>query len=106
MHPLICAARILVAWVFLLVDMKASALALPQILLARLAVSSPTWGAASQCGELNHTVDDAGNKLGAVASQSDICSNIGGNVLKKGGNAADAAVATVLCVGVIGMHHR
>lgn len=40
---------------------------------------------------------------GAVASESAICSNIGIELLKKGGNAADAMVGTVLCVGTIGM---
>jgi len=41
--------------------------------------------------------------LGAVASESSICSNIGTNVLKEGGNAADSLIATTFCVGVIGM---
>ncbi|KAK1991084.1 gamma-glutamyltransferase 1 [Colletotrichum falcatum] len=44
-------------------------------------------------------------KLGAVASEADICSRIGADLLKKGGNAADATVGTVLCVGVVGMYH-
>ena len=43
--------------------------------------------------------------LGAVASESDICSRIGTDLLKQGGNAADALVGTVACVGVIGMYH-
>ncbi|KAF1914936.1 gamma-glutamyltranspeptidase-like protein [Ampelomyces quisqualis] len=42
---------------------------------------------------------------GAVASESDICSHIGIDILKLGGNAADAMVGTVACVGVIGMYH-
>lgn len=42
---------------------------------------------------------------GAVASESSVCSKIGINLLKHGGNAADALVGTVLCVGVIGMYH-
>lgn len=59
---------------------------------------------------------------GAVASESRICSEIGIEILEKGvcfppchpslppahtlqGNAADAMVATNLCVGVIGMYH-
>ena len=46
------------------------------------------------------------NKLGAVASENSICSKIGIDLLKKGGNAADALVGTVLCVGVTGMYHR
>ncbi|KAK3397263.1 gamma-glutamyltranspeptidase [Sordaria brevicollis] len=42
---------------------------------------------------------------GAVASESAICSEIGINTLRKGGSAADAMVATTLCVGTIGMYH-
>ncbi|BDD55489.1 hypothetical protein MPDQ_006061 [Monascus purpureus] len=44
-------------------------------------------------------------KLGAVASESSLCSGLGADMLKIGGNAADAMVATVFCVGVIGMYH-
>ncbi|ETS73187.1 hypothetical protein PFICI_15132 [Pestalotiopsis fici W106-1] len=44
-------------------------------------------------------------KLGAVASENAVCSQIGIQLLKDGGNAADALVGTVLCVGVIGMQH-
>ncbi|KAF2176694.1 gamma-glutamyltranspeptidase-like protein [Zopfia rhizophila CBS 207.26] len=43
--------------------------------------------------------------LGAVASESDICSRVGIDLLKAGGNAADALVGTTFCVGVIGMYH-
>jgi gamma-glutamyltranspeptidase/glutathione hydrolase len=45
------------------------------------------------------------DQLGAVASESDICSRIGTDLLKLGGNAADAMVGTVVCVGVVGMYH-
>ena len=41
-------------------------------------------------------------KLGAVASESNICSTIGIDLLRSGGNAADALVGTVFCIGVIG----
>ncbi|KAJ5682170.1 Glutathione hydrolase proenzyme [Penicillium macrosclerotiorum] len=44
-------------------------------------------------------------KLGAVASESSICSNHGVEMLKMGGNAADALVAAQFCIGVIGMYH-
>lgn len=44
-------------------------------------------------------------QLGAVASESDICSQIGVDLLEIGGNAADAMVGTVFCVGVVGMYH-
>ncbi|KAI1077704.1 gamma-glutamyltranspeptidase [Whalleya microplaca] len=44
-------------------------------------------------------------KLGAVASESSVCSKIGTDLLLAGGNAADALVGTVFCIGVIGMYH-
>ncbi|KAL5594732.1 hypothetical protein BROUX41_001646 [Berkeleyomyces rouxiae] len=42
---------------------------------------------------------------GAVASESDVCSKIGGIVISEGGNAADAMVATVICIGTVAMYH-
>ena len=42
---------------------------------------------------------------GAVATENSICSNIGIDILKEGGNAADSMLASMLCVGVIGMYH-
>ena len=41
--------------------------------------------------------------LGAVACESSVCSEAGTEMLEMGGSAADAMVATVFCVGVIGM---
>ena len=46
-----------------------------------------------------------GPKLGAVASESAICSRVGTRLLEDGGNAVDALVGTVFCVGVMGMYH-
>ncbi|KAN0116857.1 gamma-glutamyltranspeptidase [Hyaloscypha variabilis] len=43
-------------------------------------------------------------ELGAVASESSVCSAIGIDILKKGGNAADALIAQQFCVGVIGIN--
>ncbi|TFK53590.1 gamma-glutamyltranspeptidase [Heliocybe sulcata] len=40
---------------------------------------------------------------GAAASENEICSNMGVDVLKDGGNAVDAAVSTTLCIGVVNM---
>lgn len=45
------------------------------------------------------------NKRGAAASESAVCSRIGVELLKDGGNAADAMVGTVFCIGVVGMYH-
>lgn len=44
-------------------------------------------------------------KRGAVASESSICSSIGTQLIKDGGNAVDALVGTVFCVGTVGMYH-
>lgn len=40
---------------------------------------------------------------GAVASENILCSDIGVDVMKDGGNAVDAAVATTFCIGVVNM---
>jgi Gamma-glutamyltranspeptidase len=40
---------------------------------------------------------------GAVAAELDTCSNIGVNILREGGNAVDAAIASAICVGSINM---
>lgn len=38
-------------------------------------------------------------------SESSVCSNIGIDLLRRGGNAADALTGTLFCIGVIGMYH-
>lgn len=40
---------------------------------------------------------------GAVATENGVCSQTGVDVLKDGGNAVDAAVASTLCIGVTNM---
>lgn len=76
--------------------MKVLGFALPTFLLSQIPNTS-AWTVPSY--------DADQDKLGAVASESAVCSDIGIEVLKAGGNAADSLVATVLCVGVIGMYH-
>lgn len=80
--------------------MKVHSLVLfPTFLLSQVSRAVPTWEDYSQQQQHQHAPnntlisDPEGNKLGAVASQSEICSNIGGDILKQGGNAADATVS-------------
>ena len=40
-------------------------------------------------------------KEAAVASENAVCSSIGKDVLLNGGNAIDATIASLLCVGII-----
>lgn len=64
----------------------------------------------SSSGSVHYSQDAACNpanrikaKFGAVASENIVCSNIGVDVMKDGGNAIDAAVATTFCLGVVSM---
>lgn len=43
-------------------------------------------------------------RIGAVASNGVGCAEIGGTILDEGGSAADAAIATMLCEGVVLPH--
>ncbi|CDK13482.1 Gamma-glutamyltranspeptidase 1 [Caenorhabditis elegans] len=40
----------------------------------------------------------------AVAADNEICSEIGRNILLKGGNAVDSAIAALFCIGVMDTH--
>ena len=77
---------------------KIRSLASAGILSCALFLSGLPVGGAS-------AIENAKDKHGAVACESATCSNIGIDLLKKGGSAADALVGTVLCVGVKGMYH-
>ncbi|KAL3954344.1 hypothetical protein ACCO45_009907 [Purpureocillium lilacinum] len=58
-------------------------------------------------GSLSTPVNPDGKapKLGAVASEAGICSRIGTRLLEDGGNAVDAAVGAVFCIGTVAMYH-
>lgn len=43
-------------------------------------------------------------KNGAVATENVLCSEMGVDILKIGGNAVDAAVTATLCIGVVSMY--
>lgn len=84
--------------------MRTWAAALPGLLLSQSGHASPAYQ-SSHYDPSATLLDPEHNRLGAVASESSICSNVGISMLKQGGNAADSLVATVLCVGVVGMYH-
>ncbi|KAH8821308.1 gamma-glutamyltranspeptidase [Xylogone sp. PMI_703] len=77
-----------------------AAVAAPLLLVGALAY--PHSHPEIQLEPETHVVQDG---RGAIASESKICSDIGAELIKRGGNAADAMVGTTLCVGVIGMYH-
>jgi gamma-glutamyltranspeptidase len=72
-------------------------LLLLQLLLASVALSFPT--------ALLEPQKRTSNKLGGVACENIICSQIGIGLLEAGGNAADALVGTLFCVGVVAPWH-
>ena len=65
--------------------------------LSRVAIATLLFGRALS--------QSSGNQLGAVASEKVTCSDIGTEFLKQGGNAADAIIGTVFCVGVLSPYH-
>jgi gamma-glutamyltranspeptidase / glutathione hydrolase len=86
------------------------------LILVNIVVAAPplgslfTWQTAqdrhSKLQPAQHeATQKRGRPLGAVASESAICTNIGTDLISAGGSAADAVVGTVLCVGVVGMYH-
>ncbi|KAI1156639.1 gamma-glutamyltranspeptidase [Nemania diffusa] len=81
---------------------------LPQSLLLLLAAASSSLAfPGHQWGLNGQTVLEAGasDRRGAVACESKVCSQIGIDLLARGGNAVDAFIGAQLCVGVIGMYH-
>lgn len=79
-----------------MVLLRAASLAQPLLLL----LSALPHVHPSPC-----SIGDGEPKLGAVASESAVCSKVGTSLLQEGGNAIDALVGTVFCIGVIGMYH-
>ena len=69
---------------------------LSRLLLAAFALATLSSGAPSKA---------TSDKLGAVSSENYICSQIGIGLLQAGGNAADALVGTLFCVGVVAPYH-
>ncbi|TKA43063.1 hypothetical protein B0A54_06011 [Friedmanniomyces endolithicus] len=76
--------------------MGATSYIIPSLLLTTQTLAAPAW-LSPNCSIPSTLLDPGHNKLGAVASESTICSEIGTAALQAGGNAADAMVATTLC---------
>lgn len=72
-------------------------------LVSQLALA--TWAFAPLVNGQTKCCSHDGPKLGAVASENSICSRIGTRLLEDGGNAVDALVGTVFCIGVTSMYH-
>lgn len=79
-----------------MVFLRAASIAHPLLLL----LSALPLARPSPCD-----IGDGVPRHGAVASESAVCSKIGTKLIAEGGNAVDALVGTVFCVGVIGMYH-
>jgi len=73
------------------------------VTFSRIRQSVPHLGAEEVDRSLRNPAYLIKAKHGAVASENVLCSNIGVEILKEGGNAVDAAVATTFCVGVVNM---
>eukprot|EP00850_Spirogloea_muscicola_P001468 SM000005S17265 [mRNA] locus=s5:1143129:1146615:+ [translate_table: standard] len=88
----------------------AALLAVAGLALSIAAVERPKSGTAGFRGNLrspdcrihDHVNRSVEADLGAVSADESRCSEIGLDVLKDGGNAVDAAVATAFCQGVVG----
>lgn len=68
---------------------------------------SPTTNTASTCPSSNASSSDVWSSFavdssyGAVATDHPTCSEVGVDILRKGGNAIDASIAAKLCLGVV-----
>lgn len=74
------------------------------MLFAQLALAAPPLLHHDSVNVVKRAGDNV-PRLGAVASESSICSRIGTDLLQAGGSAGDALVGTTFCIGVVGMYH-
>lgn len=64
-------------------------------LVTRQPINPPPTGPPGADGPYQHAI---------VASDAGPCSEIGRNILQKGGTAVDSAIAALFCIGVYNMH--
>lgn len=69
--------------------------------LGAVIARAPPYPAARHSNALPPT----SGKHGGVATEVGECSDIGVNILKAGGSAADAIISSALCVGTIAAYH-
>ena len=72
------------------------------VTLAMVAVVTVLLTQSSDCSDSSNQKRSGLN--GAVASDSEVCSKIGADVIRDGGTAIDAAIATLICLGLIHPH--
>lgn len=99
MIPKIARPILLLLWVLVV-----GAVALPSVHTKHPAKSSlPALQGPSQGSK--HSEHATHGKHGVVATEVDVCSNIGADLLAAGGSAADAIIGASLCVGSIDAFH-
>jgi gamma-glutamyltranspeptidase len=72
------------------------------VTLAMVAVVTVLLTQSSDCSDSSNQKRSGFN--GAVASDSEVCSKIGADVIRDSGTAIDAAIATLVCLGLIHPH--
>ena len=85
----------------------AIAVALAVVLTQSSDSSDPSKSTSNQSHRSNTSNPPGQNRTrlqGAVASDSEVCSNIGADVMRDNGTAIDAAIATLICLGLIHPH--
>ncbi|THH06520.1 hypothetical protein EW145_g4025 [Phellinidium pouzarii] len=80
---------------------KTGVLAIAAVSLLCFAITATPYPAVHHVRRNPAFLVDAKN--GAVASENEVCSDLGVRILKLGGNAVDAAVAATFCIGVVNL---
>ncbi|KAG8747908.1 hypothetical protein FRC10_010527 [Ceratobasidium sp. 414] len=82
--------------------MRLSILAIVSVPLVAYSLAVPTLNLPPELAKRNTS---SFGKHGAVATEVKQCSDLGIELMKKGGNAADAMIGAQLCVGTVAAYH-